>query len=210
MSGTEGVSSAGSFLGTEPGSAKGSLTATSTSTEPMIVKREDLTDTIRESLRVTAQAVVASAAPILPLLEVGNDPERSGRSRSPGSSSRSSVHREIDRLEKGSAASSRSGSRRSAGRSGSGKQSGTPAPKRVPRTPGTGSSWALPTPPSHTIPHFPIHTPVASPREVADARAIWGRASAKAVADTVDLTADGATENVNVIILGAGAMGGEQ
>ena len=76
MSGTEGVSSAGSFLGTELGSTKGSLTATSTSTEPMMVKRDDLTDTMKESLRVTAQAVVAGTAPVLPLLEVGNEPEK--------------------------------------------------------------------------------------------------------------------------------------
>ena len=97
MSGTEGVSSAGSFLGTELGSTKGSLTASSTSTEPMVVKRDDLTDSVRESLRVTAQAVVAGTAPILPLLEVGNEPEKERSDDRSRSSSRSgSVHREVE------------------------------------------------------------------------------------------------------------------
>ena len=76
MSGTDGVSSAGSFLGTELGSTKGSLTATSTSTEPMMVKRDDIPDALKESLRATATAVVAGTAPILPLLEMGNEPEK--------------------------------------------------------------------------------------------------------------------------------------
>ena len=102
MSGTDGVSSAGSFLGTELGSNKGSLTATSTSTEPMLVKREDLPEAVKESLRVTAQAVVAGTAPIFPFLEVDGEPgkERS-EDRSRSSSRSGSVCREVERLEKG-------------------------------------------------------------------------------------------------------------
>ena len=78
MSGTDGVSSAGSFLGTELGSTKGSLTATSTSTEPIMIKRDDIPDALKESLRATATAVVAGTAPILPLLEWELNPKKSG------------------------------------------------------------------------------------------------------------------------------------
>ena len=128
---------------------------------------------------MTAQAVVAGTAPVLPFLE---DEDNETKQRSRSSSWSGSVSQRVRRME--SRSSSRAGSQRDRKLSKHvDKQCDTPAAKRAARTPGTGSSWALPTPPMDRAKYFSLSTPVDCPRDRAADKATWGRITAQAVSD---------------------------